>query len=165
MRRIKKSERQAEVMRFPSGIIASGFGIGLLPSAPGTWASAATLPIGWLIGTTTGPFGLLLAALCVFAVGVVVSSTVMRMIEAKDPSVIVIDEVAGQLLTLAATPLSIPAYIAAFVVFRAFDLAKPWPASWADRELGSGFGAMVDDMLAGAYGALAMLATVYLGWL
>lgn len=165
MRRIKKSDRQREVMRRPSGWIASMGGIGLLPTAPGTWASAATLPVGWFIALWFGPWGLVGAAAVTFVVGVVASSLVIRQIETDDPSVIVIDEMAGQLLTLALAPLTWQAYLAAFVVFRIFDLTKVWPASWMDREMGGGFGAMADDMLAGLYGMLVIFGAESMGWL
>lgn len=165
MRRIKKSERQREVMRHPSGWIASMGGIGLLPAAPGTWASAATLPIGWLIATYAGPWGLVAASLIVFLIGVAVSEYVIRQIETDDPSVIVIDEMAGQLATLVLAPLTWQGYLAAFLVFRLFDLTKPWPASHLDREVGGGFGAMADDMLAGVYGMLVVFGAAYMGWL
>ncbi len=165
MRRIKKSDRQREVMSKPSGWIASIAGIGLLPSAPGTWASAATLPAGWLIAMQSGPWGLVVASLLVFAIGSWASEQVIRQIETDDPSVIVIDEVAGQLLTLVFAPLTWPAYLAAFVAFRFFDLTKIWPASYVDRELGGGLGAMADDMMAGLYAMLVIYAAVQFGWL
>jgi phosphatidylglycerophosphatase A len=165
MRGIKKSDRQREVMGYPAGWVASIGGIGLLPSAPGTWASAVTLPLGWGIAMISGPWGLLGAALAVFAIGVWASNGVIRQIETDDPSVIVIDEVAGQLLTLVLAPLTWQAYLAAFVAFRFFDLTKIWPASLVDREVGGGFGAMADDMLAGLYGLLIVFGAAEMGWL
>ena len=75
----------------------------------------------------------------------------------EDPSLVVIDEIAGQLLTLMAAPLTWQWYLASFVAFRIFDLAKPWPASWADREVPGGFGAMLDDMIAAAKIGLAAM--------
>ncbi len=165
MRRIKKSDRQREVMSRPSGWVASMGGIGLLPTAPGTWASAATLPVGWAIAWLGGPYALIGASLLVFVIGIWAASQVIRQIETDDPSVIVIDEMAGQLLTLAFAPLSWQGYLAAFLVFRFFDLTKIWPASWLDREVGGGFGAMADDMLAGLYGLLVILGAAHLGWL
>jgi phosphatidylglycerophosphatase A len=165
VRGIKKSDRQREVLRRPAGWIASLGGIGLLPSAPGTWASAATLPAGWGIAVLAGPWGLVAASVGVFLIGVWASNRVIRQIETDDPSVIVIDEVAGQLLTLAVAPLAWQAYLAAFIAFRFFDLTKIWPASLLDRELGGGLGAMADDMVAGLYGLLVIWGAVEMGWL
>lgn len=165
MRAIKKSGRQREVLSRPSGWIASIGGIGLLPLAPGTWASAATLPLGWAVAVWLGPWGLVAASLAVFALGVWASNLVIRQIETDDPSVIVIDEVAGQLLTLVLAPLTWQGYLAAFIAFRFFDLTKTWPVSVVDREVGGGFGAMADDMLAGLYGMLIVFAALQFGWL
>jgi len=165
MRGIKKSNRQREVLHRPAGWVASIGGIGLLPSAPGTWASAATLPLGWGIALGAGPWGLVAASLAVFVIGIWASSRVIRQIETDDPSVIVIDEVAGQLLTLVFAPLTWQGYLAAFIAFRFFDLTKIWPASLVDREVGGGFGAMADDMLAGLYGLLVILGAAHMGWL
>lgn len=154
-----------QAARTPRGMLASGFGIGLLPLVPGTWASLATLPLAWLIHDHFGPLGLGIASLVAFLIGIAVADHVVKDMGAEDPSVIVIDEVAGQLLTCAAAPLTIAGYAAAFVAFRAFDLGKPWPVGWADRELGGGFGTMVDDMMAGVYAAAIVLAANLWGWL
>ncbi|BCW89164.1 Phosphatidylglycerophosphatase A [Alphaproteobacteria bacterium SO-S41] len=139
------------------GLLGSGFAIGLIPLAPGTWASAATLPLGWLIAAYFGPIGVLVASLVVFAIGVIVAGHIINHTKVEDASVIVIDEIAGQLLVLAASALTWQAYLVGFLLFRLFDILKPWPASLADRELGGGLGVMVDDMVAGLYGAVVML--------
>lgn len=138
-------------MRTPSGFLASGAGIGLIPYGPGTWASAATLPVGWWLSSAFGDWGLAIGSLAVFLLGVAAAGRVVGHMDIEDPSLVVIDEVAGQLLTLLAAPLMWQWYLASFVAFRVFDLAKPWPASWADREVPGGFGAMLDDMIAAAY--------------
>jgi phosphatidylglycerophosphatase A len=143
--------RAWKAMRTPSGVVASGGGIGLIPYGPGTWASAATLPVGWVLMSAFGHWGLAVGALAVFLLGVAAAGRVIGHMEVEDPSLVVIDEVAGQLLTLMAAPLAWQWYLASFVAFRIFDLAKPWPASWADQEVPGGFGAMLDDMIAAAY--------------
>lgn len=165
MRGIKKSDRQREVLRHPAGWVASIAGIGLLPRAPGSWASAATLPLGWVVMVLAGPWGLVAVSLAVFGVGVWASGHVIRQIETDDPSVIVIDEVAGQLLALVFAPLTWQGYLAAFVAFRFFDLTKIWPASLVDRDVGGGLGAMADDMFAGLYAMLVILGAAQMGWL
>ena len=78
-----------------------------------------------------------------------------------DPGAIVIDEVAGQWLTLAVAPLDPLAYLLGFVLFRIADVLKPWPASWLDRRVGGAFGVMIDDVAAAAYagGVLAILVS------
>jgi phosphatidylglycerophosphatase A len=80
----------------------------------------------------------------------------------EDPGAVVIDEVAGQWLVLAVAPLDVWYFAAAFVLFRVFDIAKPWPVSWADRRIKGGFGVMFDDILAGLYGAAVLLVVLWL---
>jgi phosphatidylglycerophosphatase A len=140
----------------PAAILATWFGAGRLPKAPGTWGSLAALPFAWLIARNLGPPILLLAAAIVFAVGWWASAQVERAIGVKDDGSIVIDEVAGQWLTLAAAPLDPIAYGLGFLLFRLFDITKPWPARWADRRLSGGFGVMADDVIAGIYAAIVL---------
>jgi phosphatidylglycerophosphatase A len=79
--------------------------------------------------------------------------------EDKDPSYIVIDELVGQLLVLSITPLDWIYFFTAFLLFRVFDIFKPWPISWADRKFRNGFGIMFDDVLAAGY-AGAVLSSI-----
>ena len=159
------STSSARVLGRPAGWLASMGGIGLLPSVPGTWASLATLPVGWLLMATWGWVGVLAGALIVFAVGVWASSDVIRFLDVEDPSVVVIDEMAGQLLVLAVTPLSWEAYALAFCFFRIFDWFKPWPVSWADNDVAGGLGAMADDMLDGLYALAIIVALDAMEWI
>jgi phosphatidylglycerophosphatase A len=131
-------------------------GIGLLPVAPGTWASLATLPCGWLIGAHAGVFGLLAAGAIVFALGWWASDRLTRASGVGDPGFVIIDEIAGQLLVLAAAPRDWRWYGAAFLLFRLFDIWKPFPVSWCDRNVKGGFGVMLDDVVAALY-ALMLL--------
>lgn len=140
----------------PAFLIATWFGAGLLPRAPGTWGSAAALPFAWAIAWLGGPTALAISALAAFAVGLWAAETYSRHSGIKDASPIVIDEVAGQWLTLIAAPLDPFAYLAGFLLFRLADIIKPWPANWADRRLDGGLGVMLDDLFAGLYAALAL---------
>ncbi len=148
-----------------AGQTASMLGIGNLRPAPGTWASAATLPLAWTLALYGGPWALAGAALFVFAIGVWASDRVVRTLKVDDPSAIVIDEMAGQMLALVPAALVWQHYLAGFVLFRLFDIVKPWPASWADRELEGGFGVMADDMIAGAMAAALIALASWQGWL
>ena len=135
-------------------LLATWFGFGLLPRAPGTWASLAALPIAWLVHLKTGPSGLLLAAIVLFFIGIWTAAIYAREIGTSDPSEVVIDEVAGQWLTLAlACPLDPKFYAVGFFAFRVFDIAKPWPVSWVDQRLKGGLGIMFDDIIAAFYAA------------
>jgi phosphatidylglycerophosphatase A len=145
----------------PSTAIATFFGTGLLPIAPGTWASAFALPLGWIIASIGGWPVLLASAVIAGLVGWWASARYVAQTGRDDPSEIVIDEVAAQWLALCVVPVSITAYVAAFFVFRVFDTLKPWPASWADREVEGGAGVMLDDVFAGIYAAITLAALHY----
>jgi len=134
------------------------FGSGLLPWAPGSWGSLAALPFAWgFVAYGGGPGTLALAAVALFAIGCIAAESAVREKPLADPGWLVVDEVAGQWLTLLAAPLDVTAYGAAFLLFRLFDIWKPWPVSWADRKLTGGFGIMADDVLAALYAAAMLL--------
>lgn len=140
----------------PAALTATWGGSGLLPGAPGTWGSLATLPFAWLIASYWGTAGLLIASAAAFVGGMLATARYLKASTSKDPGAIVIDETAGQFLALALVPLDPWWYAAGFVLFRAFDILKPWPASWADRSLPGAWGVMLDDLLAGAYALLIL---------
>ena len=142
-------------------LLATWFGAGRLPVAPGSWGSLAALPLAWLIVWLGGWTALAAATLLVFLVGWWAADRVVAEAGIADPGWVVIDEVAGQWLTLLFVPPGLKAYAAGFVLFRLFDIAKPWPVSWADRRIGGGLGVMIDDILAGLY-ALAGLSALQL---
>ena len=141
----------------PAVILATWFGIGLLPTAPGSWASLAALPFAWGIGSLFGFAGLATASAVAFFVGWWASGIVARASTVKDPGPVVIDEIAGQWLVLLAAPLDPLAYALAFLLFRVFDTWKPWPARWADRHVKGGLGIVLDDLLAAVYAVLVLL--------
>jgi phosphatidylglycerophosphatase A len=138
-------------------LVATGFGIGLLPKMPGTWASLAALPCGWLIRAEFGAAGLVVAAVIALAAGWRASDHIAKASGIGDPGAVVIDEIAAQLLVLAATPLGWRWYVAAFLLFRLFDIWKPFPIDWLDRTVKGGFGIMLDDVAAALY-ALILIA-------
>ncbi|WP_375552363.1 phosphatidylglycerophosphatase A [Rhodophyticola porphyridii] len=155
-----------------TGAITTLFGIGHLRPAPGTWASLAAIPLAYGLHLLGGFWLLLTATLAVTALGWWATGVETRGAEDHDPSEIVIDEVAGQWVAL--WPVSFgamfaevdmlrlwPGLIAAFVVFRLFDILKPGPVGWADRMQGP-TGVMLDDLVAGWMAALvvAVLAAV-----
>ncbi|MEQ5774068.1 phosphatidylglycerophosphatase A [Thalassospira sp. NFXS8] len=143
---------------------ATWFYSGKVPKAPGTAGSFAALPLGWLLIMAGGNTTLLIATTLVFIYGVFISDSYSKMIGIHDPGEIVIDEVAGQWLCLlplplAATWMDVAWVLLAFVVFRFFDILKPWPIRWVDRRVGGGFGIMLDDIFAGAFG-MALLTLI-----
>jgi phosphatidylglycerophosphatase A len=146
----------------PARLIATVFGVGYAPFAPGTWGSLAALPAAWLIASVAGRWALVPAAILLFFVGWWATTQVVRESKVSDPQSVVIDEVVGQWLTLAVAPLHPVAYGLGFVLFRAADIVKPWPARWADRKLKNGFGVMLDDVFAALYSAALLWGAVRL---
>jgi len=147
--------------------IAIFFGAGLLRPAPGTWGTAAALPVGWVIHGLFGFPGLVIATVLAFGLGWWATSVETRGKDDHDPSEIVIDEVVG--LWIALMPLSAglwhagadpwlfpwPGWVGAFVLFRLFDIWKPWMIGWADRR-GDALGVMLDDVIAGVFAAIIL---------
>lgn len=140
----------------PDALIATWFGIGLIPGAPGTYGSLAALPFAWVIVTYLGLLGLLVSIGLAIVLGVWASGRYARVRGVADPGAIVIDEVAGQWLALVLVPPDPIAYGIGFALFRLFDVIKPWPISWLDRTLKGGIGVMLDDLLAGVIAAVLL---------
>jgi len=143
----------------PVHFFALGFGSGLLPIAPGTWGTLVTIPIYWVLMTLeTSLTVYLLVCLVMFIVGIGLCSRATVDAGVHDHRAIVWDEMVGYLVTMLLLPFEWMWIIAGFFVFRFFDVVKPWPISWVDRNVHGGFGIMVDDVLAG----LASCAVLHL---
>lgn len=139
-------------------VLATWFGSGQIKFAPGTFGSLAALPFAWLIYDNFNAQGLAVVTLVVFLIGIWAADIHAQQLPDEDPSEIVIDEVVGMWLTLLVVPPDVVLYIIGFVFFRIADIWKPWPVSWADQAIKGGAGIMLDDIFAGAYAALALLA-------
>ena len=149
-------------------IIGTVFGVGYIRPAPGTWGSLVALPWAWLLHVLGGFPLLLLGLIAAFLKGWWATSKMTEGSDDHDPSEIVIDEVVGQWIAL--LPLSYaawnndipvhvmwPGWIAAFALFRLFDIWKPWIIGWADRR-GDALGVMLDDVIAGVFAAIGVMA-------
>ena len=135
--------------------IATGAGSGYLPKAPGTWGTLVGLLLWWpLAGLSLTAYLATVAVL--FIVGVASAGAAEKILDRGDPGVVVIDEIVGVLIALAAVPLHPVAALAGFALFRLFDLAKPFPVGWLDRHLHGGLGIMLDDVAAGLYALLVL---------
>jgi phosphatidylglycerophosphatase A len=132
--------------------IATAFGSGYSPLAPGTAGSLVGLVLFWPLARLSWPWQLGLCAL-VFAIGVPAASRVARLAGEKDPGIVVVDEVVGQWVTLAGLPLTPLTVLFGFLLFRAMDVVKPWPARDLER-LPGGWGILADDVAAGIYAHL-----------
>ena len=146
--------------RSPLHWIAFGAGAGLVPRAPGTAGTAAAIPVYLVIAAQPVAIHLLAVGLVVVA-GVWVCGRTARELGVHDHPGIVLDEIAGFLVTMTALPFEWPWIVAGFVAFRILDIAKPWPISLADRNVGGGLGIMLDDLVAGAVACAALHAVRY----
>lgn len=136
-----------KVWQDPAYFIAFGFGSGLLPIAPGTWGTAAAIPIFLLLaGQSAWVYAIVVIA--AFFLGVWVSDKVTRELGEQDYSGIVWDEVIGYLLTMFMAPKGFIWIVIGFLLFRLFDILKPQPIRWVDQRIEGGLGIMLDDVLA-----------------
>ncbi|HEX3808769.1 MAG TPA: phosphatidylglycerophosphatase A [Rhizomicrobium sp.] len=138
--------------------IATLFGIGFSPKAPGTVASLVALPFAWGIAYFGGRFTLVMAAILALAVGSWACEHYVHGKDNQDPSECVIDELAGQWIICAFAPLGFLAYALCFVLFRLLDIYKPWPISFVERKVPGGLGVMTDDVAAALIGAIVIMA-------
>ena len=149
-------------------LVATFFGTGRLKPGPGTWASLATVMV-WALASKQIPiasriWATIVAAAVVTLIGIPAATRVARASGLKDPQFVVIDEVAGQLVALIAVPLAWKAFLASFILFRVFDICKPFPIRRLER-LPDGTGIVVDDLGAGLYALAIMHLLLYFGLL
>jgi len=135
--------------------LATVGGLGYLPWMPGTWASLATLGLVWLL-SQAGMLFYLTVLLTFFFLGVHVSSRTERLLGHRDPGLIVIDEVVGQLVALAGQPMGWWYLLWGWALFRAMDILKPFPINRIDSHGKGGWGIMLDDVVAGVYAWLGL---------
>ena len=136
-------------------LIATGFNIGYLPLAPGTWGSLLALPLHFFLSRLQ-PLAYGFSILAVILLAIATAGAAEKIVDCKDPGIVVIDEVAGMLVTMIGAPATPLAYLFGFVFFRFFDIVKPFPVRWADRHLNGGVGIVMDDVLAGLYALLCL---------
>ncbi|MDP1665722.1 MAG: phosphatidylglycerophosphatase A [Methylobacter sp.] len=150
-----------QILSDPVLFLAFGFGSGLAKKAPGTFGTLAAVPIYWLFAQTN-LFVYSLLTLIVTVVGIRICDIAAKKLDEHDFGGIVWDEIAGYLITLWLVPFSWQAMVLGFILFRFFDILKPWPIRWADRQVHGGLGIMLDDVLAGVIaGALLFWFSSY----
>lgn len=148
----------------PAHWLAFGFGTGLFPKAPGTLGSLAAIPIiYWASMLPTPIYSLLLTP--TILIGIWVCKRASEDLGVHDHPAIVWDEIAGMMITFMAVPFTLPNLIIGFLLFRFFDILKPWPVRWADKSISGGLGIMLDDVIAGIMASLLMQGALYLGFL
>lgn len=147
----------------PAILLSTWFGLGYMKKAPGTWGSLGALPVGVLIFYAGGVPALLFATFAVTLIGFWAARVFDDMAETHDSKMIVIDEVAGMWIVLLAAGLNPVLIVLSFAFFRLFDVLKPWPICWLDRNVKGALGVMADDILAGVFAYLCIMGAVYVG--
>ncbi len=155
-----RSHLDALDLKDPWQFLAVGFGSGLLPKAPGTFGSLAALP--FCAALLFCPWWFCIAFIVVFSFfGIIASSRTEKVLGMHDNSAIVVDEFAGMFVTVLFYPSDLYWLLLAFVLFRLFDILKPFPISYLDKHVGGGLGVMIDDLLAGA---MACVCSHFVFW-
>ncbi|MCG9697293.1 phosphatidylglycerophosphatase A [Shewanella sp. Isolate11] len=149
-------------LKNPIHFLALGFGSGLVAKAPGTFGTLAAIPLYLLMMNLSLSWYLGLTLLSVIA-GFYICDKASKDMGVHDHGAIVWDEVAGLLITLIAAPAGWVWLLVGFVLFRIFDILKPWPIKWLDAKVHGGFGIMIDDVLAGIFALICLQGLAY--WL
>jgi phosphatidylglycerophosphatase A len=143
------------VMTDPVHLLAFGFGLGLAPKAPGTVGTLLGVVFAWLVLDLSLAVQIAIGV-AMFVAGIWICGNSARRIGQHDPGGIVWDEIAAMYLILLVVPPTITAWILAFVLFRVFDIVKPWPIRDLDHRMGGGLGIMLDDLVAALYAAILL---------
>jgi len=144
-----------ELIKRPACFLGLGFGSGLAPVAPGTFGTLAAIPI-YLLMQNLSLLAYIALTVVAFFVGIWICQQSADWLGKDDPSAVVWDEIVGYLITMIAAPTGWLWIVIGFVLFRLFDILKPWPISLADREIHGGLGIMVDDVIAGIFSAVIL---------
>ena len=153
----------AVLLKNPVHFLSLGFGSGLMPKAPGTFGTLAAIPVYLLMAN----FSVLIYSIItviLFLLGIYLCQKTTDELKVHDHSGIVFDEIVGFLITMIAVPLTWQWIVAGFILFRLFDILKPWPISWLDKKVHGGLGIMLDDVLAGVFSLAIQHLVLYFNW-
>ncbi len=154
---IKPSE-----LKHPVVLLATGFGSGLAPKAPGTAGTMFAVPLVYLMQTLSIDYFIAIAVVTSI-IGVWICDVAAKRLNVHDHPGIVFDEIAGYFITMIAAPAGWFWLLLGFVLFRVFDIIKPWPISWLDKKVKGGFGIMIDDIVAGLFALAVLQAVAWIG--
>tara|TARA_B110000967_G_scaffold39136_1_gene38791 strand:- start:4478 stop:4975 length:498 start_codon:yes stop_codon:yes gene_type:complete len=154
----------AQLLRSPTLMLAFGFGSGLSLKAPGTMGTLAAIPLWWLLAQLPLTSYLILVLIAA-VVGITICGRAADQMGVHDHGGIVWDEFVGFWIAMAALPVTWTSVILGFVLFRLFDILKPWPISWLDKKVSGGFGIMIDDVIAGLAAAAVIYFLDYMGYI
>jgi len=153
-----------QILSDPVLFLAFGFGSGLAKKAPGSFGTLAAIPLYWLFAQADLLVYSLLT-LIVTVAGVWICGLAAEKLEEHDFGGIVWDEIAGYLITMWLAPFTWQAMVSGFILFRIFDILKPWPIKWVDQQVHGGLGIMLDDVLAAVFAGGVLLLAVDWGWI
>ena len=142
-------------LKQPIQFLALGFGSGLAPKAPGTFGTLAAIPLFFLLAMLS-PLLYLIAVIMMSVVGIYICGKAADDVGVHDHPAIVWDEFVGFFITMFMIPVSWQSVLVGFLLFRLFDIVKPWPISYIDKKVSGGLGIMLDDILAGAFALVIM---------
>lgn len=143
--------------------LACGFGFGAIPWAPGTMGTIVAIPFFYILAPLPNTIYLMLLVI-LFVAGCWLCEIAARDFGVHDHSGIVWDEIVGLLLALWGLPIAWPWVLLGFILFRIFDITKPFPISWLDKQIGGGLGIMLDDVLAGLYALVIGHIALWVMW-
>jgi phosphatidylglycerophosphatase A len=150
-----------QVFTNPVHFLAYGFGAGLSPKAPGTAGTVAAIPLYLLLILLVGPWSYGAFTVAAFFAGIYICGYTAARLQSDDPGPVVWDEVVGYLITMAYVPFGALWMLAGFLLFRLFDIWKPWPIRWLDRHVKGGLGIMLDDVVAAVFARLLLGIAAY----
>ncbi|MGD9090574.1 MAG: phosphatidylglycerophosphatase A [Desulfobacterales bacterium] len=136
-------------------LLATGFFVGYVPVAPGTFGTLIGLPLCYLLSGIQIGLSVILVALFI-GLSITLASAAEKILSQKDAAQIVIDEIAGLLVTFVGLPFNLQTAVLGFIIFRVFDILKPVPIGWLDTRVSGGSGIVVDDVVAGIYANLVL---------
>lgn len=157
---MKKKIPAKIVFTNPVNFLAFGFGSGLVPKAPGTFGTLACIPL-YLLLTDLSLIHYLIVCGLVSVFGIYICGYAANALKTHDHPGIVWDEFAGFLITMIGISFSWVNILLGFVLFRIFDIFKPWPISWLDKQVAGGLGIMLDDIVAGLFALAALQSILY----
>ncbi|MFI4967850.1 MAG: phosphatidylglycerophosphatase A [Gammaproteobacteria bacterium] len=150
-----------QVFTHPVHFMAYGFGAGLSPKAPGTMGTVVAVPLYLLLVMYASSAVYLAVLVAALLAGIFICGYTARRMGIDDPKGVVWDEIVGYLITMLGLPLGWFWVLAGFLLFRLFDIWKPWPIRWADRHIKGGFGIMLDDVIAALFACVILNVTAH----
>lgn len=154
-----RAKTKQVALKTPTGFLAFGFGSGLAPFAPGTFGTLAAIPL-YLLMVQLPWMAYLLLTVAAFFLGIYLCNRASHHLGVHDHGGIVWDEFVGLWITLFLVPNEWPWLLAGFVLFRFFDVVKPFPIKWLDKKVKGGFGIMIDDVIAGLFAWIILMIVV-----